>query len=257
MPITVTALATTPVKGTRVRAVDGVELGDRGARDNRVFYVIDERGRMVNGKNLKYLQTVVADYDAAGEGLTLAFPDGTEAAGEVVYGEAVATSFFNRPREAREVRGPWDDALSGFFEQPLRLVADGSAVDRGRHGAISVMSRASLRHLAAVAERDGVDGLRFRMLIEIDGVEAHEEDGWLGRRIRVGSALVRPCGHVGRCVITTRDPETGEGDLDTLKLLATYRHKIGTTEPLAFGIYGEVLEGGRVQVGDEVTVEGR
>jgi uncharacterized protein YcbX len=94
------------------------------------------------------------------------------------------------------------------------------------------------------------------MLIEVDGIEAHEEDRWLGRRVRVGSALVRPCGHVGRCVITTRHPETGEGDLDTLKLLATYRHKIGTTEPLAFGVYGEVLEGGRVAVGDEVTVEG-
>lgn len=256
MSIAVTALAVTPVKGTRVRAVDAVELGDRGAVGNRAFYVIDDRGRMVNGKNLKYLQTVVADYDAEGRGLTLAFPDGTEASGEVVYGDTVPTSFFNHPRQARELRGPWSDALTGFFEQPLRLVADGSAVDRGKHGAISVMSRASLRHLASIAERDGVDGRRFRMLIEVDGIEAHEEDRWLGRRVRVGSALVRPCGHVGRCVITTRHPETGEGDLDTLKLLATYRHKIGTTEPLAFGVYGEVLEGGRVAVGDEVTVEG-
>jgi uncharacterized protein YcbX len=94
------------------------------------------------------------------------------------------------------------------------------------------------------------------MLIEVDGIAAHEEDGWVGRQVRVGSALVRGCGHVGRCVITTRDPDTAEADLDTLKLLATYRHKIGTTEPLAFGIYGEVLEGGRVAVGDAVTVEG-
>jgi uncharacterized protein YcbX len=257
MPITVTALAVTPVKGMRVRAVDALELGDRGALGNRVFYLIDERGRMVNGKDLKYLQTVVADYDPAAQALTLVFADGTKASGEVAYDGTVTTSFFNHPREARAVRGPFNDALSGFFEQPLRLVAGGSAVDRGRHGAISMMSRASLRHLATVAGRDGVDGRRFRMLIEVDGVEAHEEDGWLGRHVRIGSALVRPCGHVGRCVITTRDPETGAGDLDTLKLLATYRHKIGTTEPLAFGIYGEVLEGGAVRVGDAVTVEGR
>jgi uncharacterized protein len=102
-----------------------------------------------------------------------------------------------------------------------------------------------------------VDGRRFRMLIEVDGIDAHEEDSWLRRSVRVGAALVRPHGHVGRCVITTRNPHTAEGDLDTLKLLATYRHKINTTEPLAFGIYGEVLEGGPVRVGDEVTVEGR
>ncbi|MFZ1994741.1 MAG: MOSC N-terminal beta barrel domain-containing protein [Solirubrobacteraceae bacterium] len=257
MPITVTALAVTPVKGMRVTEVDTVELGDRGALGNRVFYIIDERGRMVNGKNLKYLQTVVADYDPSAQALTLVFADGTKACGEVAYDGTVTTSFFNRPREARVVRGPFNDALSGFFEQPLRLVADGGAVDRGRRGAISMMSRASLHHLASVAERDGVDGRRFRMLIEVDGIKAYEEDGWLGRGVRVGSALVRPCGHVGRCVITTRDPETGADDLDTLKLLATYRHKIGTTEPLAFGIFGEVLEGGAVRVGDAVTVEGR
>lgn len=255
MPITVTALATTPVKGMRVREVDAVQIGDRGAVGNRVFYVIDDRGRMVNGKNFKGLQTVVADYDPAVEALTFAFPDGTEAAGEVRYDGPITTSFFGHPKEARAVQGPWNDALSAFFGAPLRLVGAASAVDRGRHGAISVMSRASLRHLAAIAHRDAVDGRRFRMLIEVDGIEAHEEDGWVGRRLRLGSALVRGSGHVGRCVITTRDPVTAEGDLDTLKLLATYRHKIDTTEPLAFGIYGEVLEGGRVAVGDPVTVE--
>jgi uncharacterized protein YcbX len=254
MPITVTTLATTPVKGMRVREVAAVELGERGAVGNRIFYVIDDRGRMLNGKNLKYLQTVVADYD--GDALTLGFPDGSEVAAEVTYDGTITTSFFNHPKEARQVRGPFNDALSEFFGQPLRLVGAASAVDRGRHGAISVVSQASLRRLADVAERDAVKPRRFRMLIEVDGIAAHEEDGWVGRQVRVGSALVRGCGHVGRCVITTRDPDTAEADLDTLKLLATYRHKIGTTEPLAFGIYGEVLEGGRVAVGDAVTVEG-
>jgi len=255
MSITVTALAVTPVKGMRVRTVDAIELGDRGALGDRIFYVIDDRGRMVNGKNFKHLQAVVAEYD--GGVLTLTFPDGTVATEELRYGEAITTSFFNHPKKAQEVLGAFSDALSRFFGQPLRLVGNTTAVDRGKHGAISVMSRASLRHLAGVAERDEVNGRRFRMLIEVDGIEAHEEDGWVGRRLRVGSALVRGCGHVGRCVITTRDPETGDGDLDTLKLLATYRHKIGTTEPLAFGIYGEVLEGGRVAVGDGVTVDER
>ena len=257
MPITVTRLAVTPVKGMRVREVGAVRLGDRGAEGNRVFYVIDDRGRMLNGKNLKYLQTVVADYDGEGETLSLSFPDGGEVAGEVRYGDTITTSFFNHPKEAREVGGAYNDALSEFFGQPLRLVRTTAAVDRGKHGAVSVVSQASLTHLAALAERDGIDARRFRMLIEVDGIDAHEEDAWVGRPMRVGSALVRGCGHVGRCVITTRDPDTAEGDLDTLKLLATYRHKIGTTEPLAFGIYGEVLEGGAVRVGDEVILDGR
>ncbi|MGZ4168556.1 MAG: MOSC domain-containing protein [Solirubrobacteraceae bacterium] len=257
MAITVTGLVTTPVKGTRVHEVPHIELGDRGARGDRAFFVIDERGWMMNGKNFKTLQTVVADYDLTAGTLALTFPDGDRADGVVEYGETVTTRFFSRPKEARELRGPWSAALSEFFGQPLRLVATESAVDRGREGAISVISRASLRHLADVAECDTVDGRRFRMLIEVDGIGAHEEDAWLGRRVRIGAALVRPQGHVGRCVITTRNPDTAEGDLDTLKLLATYRHKLDTTEPLAFGIHGEVLEGGSVRIGDPVTVEDR
>ena len=257
MPITVTALATTPVKGTRVREVPAIQLGPRGAAGDRAFFVIDERGRMMNGKNFKTLQTVVADYDGDGSTLSLSFPDGARADGEVLYGDAITTRFFSRQKDARELRGPWSEALSEFFGAPLRLVATESAVDRGRKGAISIISRASLGQLADVAGCEAVDGRRFRMLIEVDGIGAHEEDEWLGRRVRIGAALVRPHGHVGRCVITTRNPDTAEGDLDTLKLLATYRHKIGTTEPLAFGIHGEVLEGGAVRIGDPVAVEDR
>jgi hypothetical protein len=257
MPTTVTGLVTTPVKGTQVREVSEIELGERGARGDRAFFVIDERGRMVNGKNFKTLQTVVADYDRAAGTLELAFPDGERTGGALDFGETITTSFFSHPKQARELRGPWSEALSQFFGAPLRLVATEGAVDRGRHGAVSVISRASLQNLADVAECDTVDGRRFRMLIEVDGIAPHEEDTWLGRRVRIGAALVRPRGHVGRCVITTRNPDTAAGDLDTLKLLATYRHKLDTTEPLAFGIHGEVLEGGPVRLGDPVTVEDR
>src|SRR5947209_20408239 len=132
--------------------------------------------------------TVVADDDREDSTLTHTFPDGARAGGEVLYGDAITTSFFSEPKEAREVRGPWSEALSEFFGAPLRLVATQSAVDRGREGAISMISRASLGRLAGVAEREAVDARRFRMLIEVDGIGAHEEDEWLGRRVRIGAA---------------------------------------------------------------------
>jgi MOSC domain-containing protein len=252
----VTGLAITAVKGTRVGPVDQIELGELGAVGDRAFYVIDEHGRMVNGKQLGLLQSVVADYAPADGTLALSFPDGSQVAAALDYGDTLSTRFFSRARDARELRGPWSDALSAFLGRPLRLVADESAVDRGREGAISVFSRASLSRLAAAAGRDAVDARRFRMLIEVDGVAAHEEDGWVGRRVRIGPATLAMHGHVGRCLVTSRDPENGDVDLPTLDILRDYRGEMESTEPLPFGIYGEVLQGGVVRLDDPVEVAG-
>jgi uncharacterized protein YcbX len=128
-----------------------------------------------------------------------------------------------------------------------------TGVDRGPRGAASLISRASLSRLAAQAGEPHVDGRRFRMLIEVDGIGAHAEDHWVGGATRIGEAVVRWVGHVGRCLITSRDPETGQIDLSTLDILRDYRSELDTTEPLPFGIYGEVLQAGQVRVGDPVA----
>jgi uncharacterized protein len=262
MAITVTALALTPVKATRLQAVDAIELTPDGARGDRAFYVIDDAGVLVNGKQLGALQQVVADYDLVARTLALTFPDGAVTRAEVRLGPQVATDFFGQTRQLPVLEGPWSDALSAFTGRPLRLVATPSGVDRGHDGAISLMSRASLAHLAAagaqVAGAAGeapVDGRRFRMLIEVDGIGPHEEDSWVGRELEIGAARVRLHGNIGRCVTTTRSPDSGEVDLPTLKMLAGYRlDGIETTERLPFGVHGEVLRGATVRVGDPVVV---
>ena len=248
----VRGLLVTPIKGLRVRAVESVELGPSGARGNRRFYLIDARDRMLNGKQLGDLQAVEADWDEDSGRLSLRFPDGREVAGEVRPGPRAATRFFSRPREDHLVEGPWSEALSEFAGQSLRLLSTASAVDRGRAGAVSLISRASLARLAEVAAGPAVDARRFRMLIEVDGLGAHEEDSWVDGHTRVGEAMLRWRGHVGRCLVTSRDPETGIIDVPMLDVLGEYRRSVPSTEPLPFGIYGEVSQAGCVRVGDTV-----
>ena len=261
MGITVTALSTTPVKGTRIREVESVVLDEHGARGDRAFYVVDADGALVNGKRLGLLQTVVADYDLKVGRLALRFPDRDAVEGPVRLGSAIPTTFFSRPRDAQVLDGPWARALSDYAGMPLRIVEAEIGCDRGRAGATSLVSRGSLARLAqadaplgAGGDAPPVDARRFRMLIEVDGLEPHAEDRWVTREVQVGEARLRFHGHVGRCVTTTRDPESGEVDLPTLKMLAGYRLQEPSTEPLAFGIYGEVLQGGTVRVGDPVAV---
>jgi uncharacterized protein YcbX len=245
----------TAVKGLRVVAHEDIELTRDGAAGDRRFYLVDERGRMVNGKQLGNLNEVVAAYDGDERRLELRFPDGAHVAGAIDLGPPLQTTFYSRPAQARELLGAFGEALSDHTGRPVRIVEGiaRSGVDRGRAGAVSLVSRASLGALARVAGAEEVDARRFRMLVVVDGLdEAHEEDTWVGERIGVGGAVVRVRGHVGRCNITHRDPETGSADLPTLDLLRSYRAGLDTTEPLAFGVYGEVLEPGRIAVGDAV-----
>ena len=256
--IVVTALSTTPVKGLRVVGTQSLTLDASGAPDNRRFYLVDERGWMVNGKTVGELSTVVASYDHAERALALTFEDGCIVTGTVKLDDPIDTRFFSRPSRARPVLGPFSDALAEHLSRELRLVeaVDRTGVDRGRGGGVSVISRASLAALADAAGQESVDARRFRMLIEVDGIAAHEEDAWVGAHVRIGEVLVRFGGHVGRCLITSRDPESGVVDLPTLDVIRDYRGAADATEPLPFGIYGEVVEPGRVAVGDAVSVEG-
>lgn len=257
MTATVTALAWTPVKGLRVSGATRLQLGAAGAPDDRRFQIVERRGRMFNGKRTGALNTVVATYAHDTGELTLTFAGGESVSATVALGEPIDTTFYSQPVRARVVRGPWSDALSELVGQPLRLVEaiDRPGIDRGRRGAVSLVSRASLAAFARAAGTDDARARRFRMLVEIDGVCEHAEDGWIGARVRVGAALVGLRGNIGRCSVTTRHPETGEVDLPTLDVLRSYRGELDTTEPLAFGVYGEVLEGGLVAVGDAVSIE--
>lgn len=245
-----------PVKGLALHQPREIELRSFGVAENRRFYLVDEDGRMVSGVRLGRLVRVAADYDEAEGLLSMRFPEGGTVSGTVDVGGRITTSFYGRPVEGSLVTGPWSGALSEWAGQPLRLVRSdepGEGADRGPGGGITIVSNASLDALARAAGSDErVDGRRFRMLLGVDGLDAHEEDGWLDRRVRVGEAVVVPRGNVGRCAVTTQNPETGVPDFDTLRLLKAYRGDVQTTEPLPFGVWGEVAEPGRVRVGDAV-----
>jgi uncharacterized protein YcbX len=255
MTARVSWISLTPVKATMLHLVEETELLESGVRGDRRFYFVTERGRLFSNKDHGPLQLVRAEYDAEADVLSLRFTDGEFLSGPVERGGEVETTFHKAPRRARLVVGPWAGAVSELVGQPVRLVEpEQSATDRGRGGAATLLAARSLGRLARQLGVDAVDHRRFRMNFGVEGVDAHEEDGWRGRRVRIGDAVVIPQGHVGRCVITTQNPDTGRTDLDTLRGLAGYRSDVETTEPLPFGIHAAVAEPGRVRIGDPVEL---
>jgi uncharacterized protein YcbX len=220
------------------------------------MFLVDERGRMVNGKHHPALTGVIAELRDDGS-LELALPGGRRVHGAPRPGEPLKVRFYSKMRDARAIEGPFSQALSEYVGAPLRLVAfaDGrSAVDRGAAGAVSLISGASAAAIARAAGQEKLDTRRFRMTIELEGAEPFAEDAWIGRELHIGGARLKPFGHVGRCNITTLDPDTGRPDLPTLDLLRELRGELATTEPLALGVHCAVLEPGEVSLGDAVEL---
>jgi hypothetical protein len=242
-----------PVKGLALRQLDECELTEAGLTGDRQFFLVDEDDRLVNSKGLGVLQQIVPDYDAAAGVLALRFPDGTIVSEQVQLDGELGAQFWGTTLDARVVAGPWSEAISDFAGRNLRLVKPPApAPDRLRSGAATLLGTGSLRAMARELGVDDVDGRRFRMNFGIDGLAEHEEDEWIGRRVRLGEAVVIPHGNVGRCAVTTQNPDTGAPDLDTLKALAAYRQDAETTEPLPFGVHVAVVQPGPVRLGDAV-----
>lgn len=248
-------ISRTPVKAFALEQLEETLLGEGGVDGDRRFYLVGETGRLISNKDVPAFQLIRAAYDAERNALTLVLVDGRQVGGTVEHGEELTTTFHRRPRAARLVLGPWSSVVSELAGRPLRLVEPAtSAVDRGRSGAATLLATASLGALGERLGVDTVDGRRFRMNFGVEGLEAHEEDMWIGRRVAIGDAVVIPQGNVGRCVITTQNPDTAVSDLDTLKGLAAYRSDIDTTEPLPFGVHASVVQAGPVRIGDAVSL---
>lgn len=249
-------IAIAPVKSMALVFLDRARLELTGIAGDRAFAVLDEADRLVNGKRAGQLARVRPTWDAATGRLTLAIPDREPTVGTVELGERSDGWFFGHARPIREVVGPWTEALRAWTGRPVRLVAlDGAGEGPDRGPSATLLSTAALASLARAGGADTpLDRRRFRMTFGIDGVAAHAEDGWLGRDVRVGEAVVRVAGNVGRCAVTTHDPDTGQPSFDTLRVLQQTRGHLPSSEPLPFGVWAEVVTPGEVRIGDWVTL---
>jgi uncharacterized protein len=256
--LTVSRLSITPVRSFALQHPDSVELGPHGVADDRRYSLHTEDGRLFDATKHGPLVQISAEVDRVDgrERLTMQLPTGDVIDDEVELGEPMQLEIYGRRFTARPVIGPWAEAVSGWVGKPLRLYRSERLAHEQDRNDVSIVSEASLEELARQGN-DGrpVDGRRFRMLIEVAGAESpHQEDRWLGREVAIGGAIVRVTRPDPRCVITTQDPDTGERDFPTLRVIRQYRG-LRDGRKLDFGVYADVIRPGRVAVGDPISVD--
>jgi len=148
----------------------------------------------------------------------------------------------------RVIPGPLSAALSGYLGRAVYLfkrAADHLGTD---DRPVTLMSEASLHALAAAFRGTAPDPRRFRMTITVTGADPWAEHGWGGQQVSIGDVTLRVLAPVPRCVVTTRNPESGATDVRILHALAQLRGK----NDITFGVWCEIIQHGRIQVDDLV-----
>jgi uncharacterized protein len=243
--VRVSRINTTAVKSLRLHHPEFVELGPDGALDDRRFLLVDDGRRLYNGKRDTSLVRTTASWDPGSRVLSMTVPSGELVEAVAVRSRPEEVEVYGRQVRGHAIDGPWADAVSDLVGRSLTLIERDD-------GAWATDSRpATLVSRSSVGLIDG-DGRRFRMLFELDGLEAMAEEAWGGRPVRVGEATLLVGDPTPRCAVPSASPDTGCRDRDVLRELLQARKVLDGESCL--GVYAEVLEPGVVRVGDEVTL---
>lgn len=245
MTPTIASLQRHPLKSHGREALSAVALtAGEGLPWDRRWAVAHEAAKIVEGEwspcqnfsrgsKAPNLMAINARLDEETATLTLSHPDRAD------------LTF--RPDDAAEVARflDWVRPLCPADRaQPARLYSvAGRGMTDTDYPSLSLISLASNR---ALGEHLGValSPLRWRGNIWLEGLRPWEERGWVGRRLRLGAAVLEIVEPKERCLATTANPATGLRDADTLKALNALH---GDQD---FGLYAKVIEAGTVSVGD-------
>jgi uncharacterized protein YcbX len=267
-----------PVKSMMGEQVDRVELSPLGIVGDRRFATRDHaRGGIRGAKQIGELMRYRARSASDGEAI-ITFPDGTEVATSSVEVDRLLSAGLGRDVSLEALRPPTDlehyrrgapdsDDAIGELRAVFGREADEPLPDFTRFPPeimeyesppgtyydaypLMVMTTAALAALANALPDSVVDVRRFRPSFVIDSGDStgHPESSWEGRRAMIGSAEIEFVGRCPRCVMVTREIDSGlPADRAVLRHIV---RDLGQD----VGQYATVVTPGAVAVGDDVVL---
>ncbi len=193
-----------PFKSLDVQQVSSASVLPSGALEfDRRWAIVDQQGDPINGKRFPVVHQLRSTFDLSS--LRISLRD--------VANAREATFHID------DERSPLEAWLSEFFGQSATVIenAAGGFPDDTEFPGPTVISTASLEAVARWYPGLSLDSSRkrFRANLEIGGVEPFWEDRLLAPglgvvRFRIGDAELQGMNPCARCVVPSRDPQTGE-----------------------------------------------
>lgn len=248
-----------PVKSLGHIELEEAEVGIHSLKNDRLFAMVDNFGRYVNGKRTNKVNQLQSEYDLPNETIWLSDKNGGE-----------PTAF-----ELRVGNEQLDAYLSDFFDIPLHLVQSeqGELMDIPLQSSLTVVSKASLESLQKDIDEYSLENMRqrFRSNTELVGVDAFWEENLFhkpgyGIRFKMGEVEMVGISPRARCNVPPQNPETGEMDRAFAKnMMKSRKETLSDTSNLAdFGnslyyltvnVYLPRTEVGKnLRIGDKVEI---
>lgn len=274
-----TALWRYPIKSMLGEVLQTATIQPRGVRGDRVYALQDvATGNIVSAKNprkwgkLFDLQASFVEPSAPPDSVPqvrIRFPDGKIVTTTQPNGDAILSDYLGRevtlilappPMARREIY--WADVAGQAYQDlvtdsPFRPPAN-TFFD---FGAIHILTTNTLRHLQHLypTGQFAVERFRPNLVIEVPSEkDGFIENEWVGRTLYIGKDVkLRLLIPTPRCVVTTLPQGNLPQDVGILKTAVAHNFlEIGDYGNFAcVGGYIEVIQGGRVAVGDVVRLE--
>jgi uncharacterized protein len=205
-----------PIKSLDGIAVKEARIAKNGSLENdRIYAIVDEAGRFVNGKRTARIHLLRSAYD--------------ECLREVCLWQNGESS---NERFSLDDSDRLNDWLSDFFGFPVKLIYDpkaGFPDDRTAYGP-TIISEASLREVSSWFPELTFENAqrRFRTNLQVGEVPPFWEDCLFGAPGKLMSFQVGEVQFLGhnpcqRCVVPSRDPDNGDSTAKFQKLFMEYR----------------------------------
>ena len=273
---TVSRLRRYPVKSMLGEDLDAGDVTFRGLDHDRRLAVVSRRtGKIASAKYPRLWRTLLtlsaaADPPAGAESVRITLPDGEVVTSTDPGVDQVLSALLSEPVTLTATPPPGaslDRAVPEAVladgvtaEVPAEIIEIGTGAPPGTFvdfAPLHLLTTATLERIAELSPRGVADAERYRPNVVIQTtVPGFAENDWLDRYVAVGEDLIlRVIARTPRCAVPTLAHGPLPRDADALRVLARHNRLSPVAdmdpEPCA-GVYAEVLNPGRIHVGDSV-----